>query len=165
MRPASTETLIFGIQCNNMKYISLFLVLLVGVSCTWTKQKTKETANKAGEAVGQVGSEFAEGVAKGVVKTFDNEIQFSDELKRKGLKNGKILVTSSDSAADNVLTPYLIFDDNFDQRITVKVFTASGQEFGRTSLQVKGQKGEARYVDFVFDKRTNIDPRSKVSIE
>lgn len=148
-----------------MKYILLCLMLYMGASCKWAKEKTKETANKTGEAVGKVGSEFADGVAKGVTKTFDEEIQLSEALKKAGLATGKVLVSSSDSASDNILTPYFIFNGPIDRKVTVKVFTATGQEFGRTTVQLKGQEGEARYVDFIFDKRTNIDLRSKVVIE
>jgi len=38
-------------------------------------------------------------------------------------------------------------------------------EYGRVSKTVTGITGEGKYFDFVFDKRTNIDGRGKISFE
>ena len=115
--------------------------------------------------IGKAGSEFANGVEKGVEKTFVNEIKFSEELTKKGLETGKVIIHSSDSASDNIISAYLIFNSNIDQEITAKVFSPAGQEYGRTKLKVKGTKGDAHYVDFVFDKRTNIDGKGSIHFE
>lgn len=74
-------------------------------------------------------------------------------------------ITSADSATDNVLTAYLIFDKDIDRQITVKVFNEEGKEYGRVRQTVQAQKGDAKYIDFVFDKRTNIDGKGKVVFE
>lgn len=121
--------------------------------------------NKTGEVVAKTGSEFVSGVSKGIEKTFQNDVVFSDQIKNKGLKSGKIIIHGTDTSTDNILTAYLIFDDNFDQKITIKVISDEGQEYGRVTQHITGQKGEAGYVDFVFDKRTNIDGRGKLLIE
>ena len=147
-----------------MKYL-LVISILVFSSCNWGKQKAKETVNKTGEAVAKVGSEFVDGVSKGIEKTFENNVSFSDDLKGKGLKPGKMLILGTESTTDNILSAYLIFEKDFDQSITVKVFNPEKQEYGRVTQQVKGQKGEAKYVDFVFDKRTNIDGKGKLVFE
>ena len=147
-----------------MKYMILFLAVAI-TSCNWAKQKTKETVNKTGEVVGKAGSEFAQGVAKGVIKTFSNEVKFSEQLTKLGLKSGKITISSTDSATDNKLTVYFIFDNNIDQKITAKVFDENGQEYGRSRQQIKGEKGDARYIDFIFDNRTNIDSKGTIQFE
>jgi len=147
-----------------MKYLPIILTLTF-TSCHWAKQKTKETVNKTGEVVAKTGSEFVNGVAKGIEKTFQNEVGFSDQLKSHGLKTGKIIIHGTDSSTDNILTAYLIFDDNFNQNITIKVISEEGQEYGRVTQHVIGQKGEAKYVDFIFDKRTNIDSKGKLLFE
>ena len=59
----------------------------------------------------------------------------------------------------------MIFENDIDENVTVKVFNENGLEYGRVSQKVKGQKGDAKYVDLVFDKRTNIDGRGKVTFE
>ena len=35
-------------------------------ACNWAKHKAKETVNKTGEVVAQTGSEFVNGVSKGI---------------------------------------------------------------------------------------------------
>lgn len=143
----------------------LIILSFTFFSCNQAKQKAKETVHKAGEVVSKAGSEFVDGVSKGIEKTFQNQIVISEQLKKQGIKTGKILINGSDSTTDNILTPYLIFDDNFDQSITIKVISAEGQEYGRVTQQVTGKKGEAKYVDFTFDKRTNIDSKGKLIFE
>ena len=147
-----------------MKYL-LIVLTLTFASCNWAKQKTKETVNKTGEVVAKTGSEFVNGVSKGIEKTFQNDVVFSDQLKKQGLKTGKIIIHGTDSSTDNVLTAYLIFDGDFDQDITIKVISDEGQEYGRVKQHVIGQKGDAKYFDFVFDKRTNIDSKGKLIFE
>ena len=147
-----------------MKYLFLLLSVTL-LSCDWAKQKTKETVNKTGEVVAKTGSEFAEGVSKGIEKTFQNEVIFSEQLKKEGLQSGKIIINSTDSTTDNIITAYLIFNNDLDRTITIKVLSSEGQEYGRVTQQLTGKKGQARYVDFVFDKRTNIDSKGKLMFE
>jgi len=147
-----------------MKYSFIILTLLF-LSCNWAKQKTKETVNKAGEVAAKTGSEFVDGVAKGVEKTFQHEIVISDELKKQGIETGKIIIRNTDSATDNLLSAYIIFDKDFNKNITIKVINDEGQEYGRATQNLQGKKGEAKYVDFLFDKRTNIESRGKLLFE
>jgi hypothetical protein len=144
-----------------MRYLIIFLTLALS-SCNWAKQKTKESINKTGEVVAKTGSEFVSGVSKGIEKDFENEVVFSDRLKAEGLKSGKIIIRGTDSSTDNILTTYLIFDERVDQDITIKVISEAGQEYGRVTQHITGQKGDAKYFDFIFDKRTNIDGRGKL---
>lgn len=147
-----------------MRFVFLILALIL-MSCNWAKQKTKETVNKTGEVVAKAGSEFADGISKGVEKTFQNEVVFSETLSKSGVHAGKILINSTDTSVDNLLTMYLIFDQDFSQSLIVKVFDAKGQEYGRVSQVVTAKKGEARYIDFLFDRRTNIDGKGKITVE
>ncbi len=147
-----------------MKYFITLLSLLT-LSCNWAKQKTKETINKSGEVAAKTGSEFIDGVSKGVEKTFENKVKISGALSKDGLHVGKVLIQSSDSATDNKLGAYLIYNNTIDKKVTIKIFTESGDEYGRLVQTLKGNKGEAGYVDFIFDKRTNIDSRGTITIE
>ena len=150
-----------------MKLFNLLIIIaaITTSSCNWTKDKAKGAANKTGEVVAKTGSEFVDGVAKGIEKSFSNEIVVADNLKSNGLKTGKVLIRSSDSTTDNILSAYLIFEKDFDQKIMVKVIDQKGLEYGRTSQLVSAKANEARYFDFVFDNRTNIDGKGKVSFE
>jgi hypothetical protein len=147
-----------------MKYLIIGLAL-VTASCNWAEQKAKNTVNKTGEVVGKAGSEFVNGVAKGVEKTFENEVKFSDPLIKQGLEAGKIVISSSGHHSDDIISAYLIFNNNFDQEVTIKVFSPQGKEYGRVRQTVKGKKGDAFYVDFAFDGRTNIDGKGTISFE
>lgn len=147
-----------------MKYLFIFFCFTL-VSCNWVTNRAKQTVNRTGEVVAKTGSEFADGVSKGVEKTFKNEVVISNTLKQQGFGIGKIIINSTDSTTDNILTTYIIFDNNLDRNITVKVINEEGQEYGRVTQNIKGQKGEAKYIDLVFDKRTNIDGKGKVIFE
>jgi hypothetical protein len=146
---------------SKIKYLFLFAFPLM-LSCHWAAEKGKQTVNKAGEVVAKAGSGFTQGVSKGVDKTFKNEVQVADDLQSLGLKTGKVNVLSTDSTTDNILSVYLIFEKDFNKHVRVQVFDADGQEYGRVNQNINGQEGEARYVDFVFDRRTNIDSKGKI---
>jgi hypothetical protein len=156
---------IFNLQSSNMKYLFILLTPLIFASCDWAKDKVKKTAHKSGEIIAETGSEFADGASNGIENTFSNDVVISEELKKGGLKTGKITVHGTDSSTDNIITAYLIFDNAIDRNISVKVFDGNGQEYGRAMMAVKGQKNEAKYVDFVFDKRTNINSKGKITFE
>ena len=150
-----------------MKLFSLLIIItaITTSSCNWTKDKAKGAANKTGEAVAKAGSEFADGVSKGIEKSFSNDIVIADNLKSNGLKTGKVVIRSTDSTTDNILSAYLIFEKDIDQKIMVKVFDEKGLEYGRTTQSVAAKANEAKYFDFVFDKRTNINGKGKISFE
>jgi hypothetical protein len=147
-----------------MKYLLIIIAITV-TSCNWAANKTKHAVNKTGEVVAKAGSEFVQGASKGVEQTFRNEVVLSDALERAGLSTGKITINSTDSSTDNILTAYLIFQNDFDRKVRVRVLDDAGQEYGRTTQTIKGTAGEAKYIDFVFDKRTNIDSKGKVVFE
>lgn len=89
----------------------------------------------------------------------------SDALKSKGIETGKILVSSSDSATDNVLTIYIIIENDFSKMVVAKVYDEQGLEYGRAKQLIEGKKGDAKYFDFLFDKRTNIDSKGSIHFE
>lgn len=139
-------------------------VLFVSLSCTRIKSTAKETLNKGGEVVGKSATEFVEGVSEGVERTLDCLIVVSEELINKGISTGKYFITN-DSGVDNKLTLYVISDKDFKGRLFAKVYDKSGFECGRRYVDVSFNAGEAKYVDFIFDKRTSIEVRSKITIE
>ena len=149
------------------KAIVLFtLLMFIFGSCNRIKTKTKETLNKGGEVVGKTASEFFEGVSEGIDKTLQCEISLSEDLKRKGLKIGKFSVESDTAGGyNNLLSLYLIFDKDFKSSISIKVFDKSKVEIGRTKIDIENKKDAAGYYDFVFDKRTYIEVKSKIIIE
>ena len=151
-----------------VSYFMPAVILAAGLffsSCHWAKEKTKATVNKAGEVIGQAGSEFADGVSKGIEKAFENKVEMSAALKEQGLGLGKITLRGTDSTTDNILSVYLVFNKDLERDLLVKIFSPDGKEYGRCKAHVKGKKDEAKYTDFVFDPRTNIDGKSKLVFE
>ena len=148
-----------------MKKIILALIFINVTSCNWFKEKTKQTINKSGEIVSKTGSEFIDGVSKGVDKTFESKVEFSKELEKLELNAGKISVNNSENGTNNIVSVYLIFGKNVEKNITMKVFDENQQEYGRTKQIVKGNAGDAKYFDFEFDKRTNVVGKGTITLE
>jgi len=149
-----------------MKHIiSILSILMLLASCGKVKEKAKETINKSGETVGKTATEFFEGVAEGIDKTLQCELSLSQSLIDKGLKTGKFAIDNADGGRNNQLTVYLIFDKDFKSPVTAKVFDKNGLEVGRAKIDVEGKVNEAGYFDFIFDKRTYIEVKSKIVLE
>ncbi len=148
-----------------MKNIFIIVCLLALNACDSFSSKSKETISKTGEVVGKTSSTFIDGVKEGIDQTFACEIILSDELIKEGLKTGKYKVTSEAGANDNKLEVYLIFKNDFNRSLRARLTDGNDVEYGRAKTEVHGKKGEAAFADFIFDKRTQIEGRSKVFIE
>lgn len=148
------------------KLLTILTLAITIISCDRVKEKTKETINKGGEAVGKTATEFIEGVSEGVDRTLQCEITLSKTLQDKGLETGKFSIKNDTTGGqNNLLTLYIIFDQDFKNDISVKAFDKNGMEIGRTKMQIEGKAGDAKYYDFIFDKRTYIEAKSKITIE
>jgi hypothetical protein len=147
--------------------IYIFIIAVFTLfSCERIKNKTQETINASGEAVGQSATEFAEGISEGIDKTLEAKVKLSPSLLDNGLTTGKFEITDNPLGGnDNLLTIYLIFDKDFDGILRVKVFDKNGLETGRAKLEVKGIKGDANYFDFTFGERVEIEARSLIVVE
>jgi hypothetical protein len=144
--------------------VSLF-VSFVLTSCDWAKDKTRATLHKGGEIVGKAGSEVVDGVAKGVEESFANLVETSTGIESNGIKLGSSKVIGTDSTTDNIVSVYLIFDKKFQGKITAKAIDNQGLEFGRVVTTIMADSGQAKFVDFEFDRRTNIDRNDRVRLE
>jgi hypothetical protein len=143
-------------------FLSIF-TLCIFASCS--SCEVKEKANKAGKEAGQVIGEFASGISNGVEESIEVSVILTDNLKSKGIQFGKTTVSSTNEGKDNLLSVYIIFNQDFTGSLTAKAFDGKGLEMGRVKLDLSGKKDEARFIDFPFDKRTNIDNDSKLTIE
>ncbi len=146
--------------------ISLAVLFFFIISCDNIKQEAKEAVNKSGEVAGKTATEFIEGVTEGVEQTLQTNLEFTQELKNRGLHTGKCVVKNDSSGgSNNLLVLYLIFDQDVKKDLLFKVFDKNGMEIGRVKKQVEGKAGEAKYYDVAFDKRTYIEVKSKVTVE
>jgi hypothetical protein len=144
-----------------VRYLLLFgCFALAACNGGTVSNKIQHASEKAGKAVGDI----AKGVSKGVETSFEIHIVKADSVALNGFDLGKISLKSKDGT-DNVLTIYFIFKKDFSRKLMIKVFDNKDLEMGRSSQLVKGKKDEAGFIDFIFDKRTNIDSDSKIIME
>jgi hypothetical protein len=151
-------------KMKSIVIVSLFIGFVL-TSCNWAKDKTKDTLHKGGEIVGKAGSEVVDGVAKGVEDSFANIVEASTRITGNGIKLGRVTVNGTDSTTDNIVSVYLIFDKHFEGKITAKALDNNGLEFGRVTMDIVADSGQAKFVDFEFDRRTNIDRNDRVRLE
>src|SRR6266498_1085686 len=117
------------------------LCLLIMSGCS--SDHTKKNIEKAGDVAGQAEGEFVSGVSSGVQKVFDVTIALPKDIENKGLKFGKISVKNGSEGVDNLLIVYFIFEKDFNENLTIKVFDRKGLEMGRSKQKVVGSKGDA----------------------
>ena len=144
-------------------YVSLIVLSLHLCSCS--TDKVKQKINETGDAAGQVIGELATGITTGVKKTIEPKIELSEGLKMKGIAFGKMMVSGDSAGLENVLITYIIFNTDFNGHLTAKAFDNKKLEMGRVKIEVSGKKDEAKYFEFHFDKRTDIDNDSELTIE
>ena len=147
------------------KMVISALVVLSFSACHLIKEKGKETINDAGKAVGQGTSQFVSGVADGVDKTFKSTIAVSDSLRAKGLTTGKYSIDHEYKDTLYKIVLYCIFAKDIDRMVTIKAFDEKGVEYGRTKLHLTGKANDAHYVDIVFDSKTQLESKSKFTLE
>lgn len=149
-----------------MKYL-FYLITIISIlsSCDRTKDKAKDIIKGSGEIVGKTISEFGKGVTEGVEETFEVKITETEELKNKGIELGKINFENDSVGTDNVLNVYMIFNKNFNDTIRIKVYDNNNLEMGRSRQSINAKAGDASFYNFHFDKRTNIDSDSKITME
>ena len=144
---------------------TILLMCFICFSCSHVKEKTKSAIKKSGGIVGESVGEFGKGLSEGVEKTFKINIIASEAITEKGVSFGKITLRNSVGSSDNILNVYLIFDQDFNDTLSLKVFDNENLEMGRTSTVVSAKKGEADFFEFQFNKKTNIDSDSRIFME
>ena len=130
------------------KIFILIVVVAYLTSCHGTSKK-----------VGEAGTEIVTSIKEGIDKNLECSIELSPVLQNKGLKTGKFVIN------DDTLSVYFIFDNDFNQNVIARLTDKDGKEYGRVDQAITGKKAEAKFVDFVFDKRTDIEHKSKIVIE
>lgn len=144
--------------------IGLSLAFFSLTACHQIKQKAGSAVNAAGETVGKAGSEFVNGVSDGIDHTMSCTIELSKPLEAAGLSYGKFKIVNG-SPAQHILRVYLIFNQEINRSVSIKVFDNKGAEYGRTTASLTGLAGSANYFDFVFDSKTEIESQSHFVIE
>lgn len=117
------------------------------------------SCHSAGKKVGEAGTEIVTSIKEGIDKNLECSLQLSPALQAKGLNTGKFVIN------EDTISVYLIFDNDFNTVITARVVDKSDKEYGRAAQSVSAKKGEARFIDFAFGRRTIIENKSKIMLE
>jgi hypothetical protein len=142
-----------------------FLLILALLCTACVSNETKEKINEAGNETGQTVGKFVSGITHGVEKALEIKVELTQNLKDKGIEFGKISVADDSEGKDNLLIVYVIFNKDFRGTLFAKTFDNKGLEMGRAKVNISGNKEDARFIEFHFDKHTKIDSDSKISIE
>ena len=128
--------------------LKLVLVLLTLAACS---------IEKTGEKTGEVVGEFIKGASSGMQNTFTIAVAVDTALQQRGLELGKVIIANDTLGADNLVSVYCIFNNDFNDTLMLKAYDNHKLETGRSKLVVTARKGDAGFYDFRFDRRTNLD--------
>lgn len=145
------------------KIITSIIIVISLISCS--SESIKEKINRAGDIAGQATGEFVDGATKGIEKAFDVKVKISPILEAKGIQLGKCTVSNDTVGTDNLLAVYVIFNQDYKGTLTAKAFDENLLEMGRIAVELEGKQNEAKFIEFHFDRRTNIDSKNKLVIE
>ena len=151
------------LSMNTILNILFATILAVITGCSG--ERAHEAIATTSEKVGQTAGELVKNVSTGVEKAFNVKIELSEKLKAKGVSFGQIKVSNDSTGTDNKVSVYMIFSNDFNGEMIMKAFDNNNLEMGRIRISISAKKDEARFFDFVFDPRTNIDTDSKLTLE
>lgn len=138
---------------------------MLSAAICYNCNRVKKGVNEAGEKAGEVIGEAAKGVSRGVENAFEINIEKKDTSRLRDIEFGTIRLLSDSTGSDNRLSVYVIFRNDFDKEVVLKVFDKNNLESGRVRKLIKGKKDDAGYVDFIFDPHTNIDHDCRIVME
>ncbi|WP_196887933.1 hypothetical protein [Aureivirga sp. CE67] len=148
-----------------MKKIILPLLVLSLFACNRVKDKATSAINKTGEIIGESSSELVNGISNGIDKKYKCTFEIPENEKFKGLETGIYEIKSNNSGRENVISLYVIFNEDFKQNILIKAFNEENLEYGRKQIDLSGKKGEAKYVDISFNDEVKIKTISNFTFE
>ena len=149
-----------------MKKIVLLSALVMAiVACERVKDTASGAVNSGAQAVGRTASDVVNNIDKGISESAKIDIRLSEDLNKNGLTFGKYYFRNGAEGNENVLSLYLISDQDIDRELYAKLFDKNGVEMGRAKLKIQQGKGDAAYYDFVFDPKIFFEYQSKLIIE
>lgn len=143
---------------------ALGLIGVLSVGCGRVAEGTKEILNKGGEVAGTAATEVVEGVASGMEKTWNIDVQLSSELRQRGLSLGKTMVEADSAGRDNILVLYVIAAQGFNGPITAVAIDKEGREYGRATGELQLQAQGADYFVLHFQSRTDLERKTRVEV-
>jgi CTP-dependent riboflavin kinase len=145
------------------KALILGIALSLALACKKeTEEKAKDAINEGGKAVQETAGKVVDEVSSHFEDSRGCKLELSEDLKNKGIGTGKFYIEKDTVTKKyNKLVIYLINDKSYKGAINFKVLDKKGVEVGRTTLEADAKTG---YKDILFDNRTDIEPKSTISI-
>jgi hypothetical protein len=140
-------------------------IFLFGISFFASCHRVGDVIESGAETAGKAAGSIAQHVGSGVEQALDIKPVLSPQITETGLQLGKTLIGSDGEGTDNKLSVYFIASGKTDLQISARVQDVKGQEIGRTTSRLQLDSGQTRYLDFLFEKYTNIDSDSKVFLD
>lgn len=147
------------------KIMIICLATVVLCSCDKVKNGTKNVIDKTATSAGKVGSDIVTNIGTGIEKSIQSNAELSVALQHAGVKTGKLYYHKNKTGIENILSMYLIFEQDFAKIVKVKAIDEAGVEYGRTALMIKAKKDSASYFDFKFNEKVNLEQKSKFIFE
>lgn len=132
-----------------MKALSWLAVLAVVV--TGCGRKEESLAKKAGGKVGEVITDFAAGVGKGVDKQMSVNVELVPALAQAGITR-TVAKSLAMGASTNGFSVYLVAQRPLKGKLIAKALNKEDQEIGRSLVDVEFVADDAKYVTFTFGK-------------
>jgi hypothetical protein len=142
----------------------VFLATLIILNSCRTDSGNERLAG-ASQKVGKSAATAVKGIKEGIENVTKINVELGEKLKNSGLSLGKTKLGSKGGGRHNLLNIYMIFDKKMNKNVTIKVYNRQNEEIGRSKTLVTADEGEAKFIDFLFDKRTNIDRDYKIIME
>ncbi|MEY3984012.1 MAG: hypothetical protein RL160_1571 [Bacteroidota bacterium] len=140
-------------------------VFFCGILCISSCHRVENVIEQGAETAGKAAGSIAQHLGSGVEQALSINPVLSPQLAATGLQLGKTLINSDGEGTDNKLSIYCIASGNTDLQISARVQDAKGQELGRTTSRLQLDSGQTKYLEFFFERYTNIDSDSKVFLD
>lgn len=106
-------------------------------------------AKKAGQAVGETITDFAQGVGSGIDKRLEVDVELSPEVVDLGLSKTVAKSAGMDGKKKGI-TVYLLSQKPVTGSLIAKALNGEGAEIGRSVVEVEFAADDAKYVTFHF---------------
>lgn len=119
------------------------------------KTEGTEAAGSLSEGTGQVVKAVGGGFEKSLGQV---KLSVNEGLQASGVAATRAALASRDEEQQNVhgVSVYLIFEKAYTGPLELRAYDAQGAEIGRSRMEFNEAEPTARYVDFVFDRRTPL---------
>ena len=121
-------------------------------------------AKKAGRAVGETLTDFANGVGTGVDKRLEVAVELGESIERLGLEKTVSKNTGLDNSSKGIAI-YFISQRPVNAQLIAKALNTEHQEIGRSVVSVEFTADDAKYVTFDFDGQMDRQLVQKYTIE